>query len=92
MLVIKPNQVLSLQSHRNRDEMWIAIDEGIQAQIDDKIHTIKPGDVIIVPRGAKHRLSSLKTRGRVLEISFGEFDEEDEIRYEDRYGRKVKKK
>ena len=46
------------------------------------------GEKIFIPRGTVHRLSAAGEREvRILEISFGEFDEEDIVRLEDVYGR-----
>ena len=68
------------------DEMWVAIDEGIITEVNGKKHFPNPGETIFVPRKSTHRLSAIKT-GRILEIAFGEFDENDIERFEDDYGR-----
>ena len=47
-----------------------------------------PPQFIPIFRGQKHRLIGNETGGRVLEISFGKFDEKDIERFEDNYGRK----
>jgi mannose-6-phosphate isomerase len=48
------------------------------------------GEELIIPRQTVHRLSAVGEQAvRILEISFGEFDEEDIIRLEDLYGRVV---
>jgi len=48
--------------------------------------TLKKGEIIFIPKQTKHRLSS-ETNTRILEISFGKFDETDITRYEDDFGR-----
>ena len=66
------------------------MDDGSIAEIDGKKTILKARDQITIPQGAKHRLSSAPTTStpiRVLEISFGAFDEQDFIRYEDDFGR-----
>ena len=88
VLTVNPNQMLSKQLHRNRDELWVTLDEGLQVEIDDKKFESKPGEVFVILKNTKHRLSSLEKSGRVLEISFGDFDETDIQRFEDIYGRK----
>jgi glucokinase len=88
ILTVKVNQALSLQSHNYRDELWIVLDEGLTVELGDKILKPKAGEEITIPRKTKHRLSTESKKGRVLEISFGEYDENDETRYEDKYGRK----
>lgn len=85
-LTVKPWQSISLQSHEKRDEMWVILEDGLKAEIGDKTLNPKKGDVLFVPRKTKHRLSA-ENEARVLEIAFGEFDEEDITRYEDKYGR-----
>ena len=87
ILTVNPNEILSLQSHKNRDELWVPLDEGSKVQLNDK--TLKPiaGEEIFIPKNTKHRLSSLGKKIRILEISFGKFDENDIERYEDKYDR-----
>lgn len=87
ILQVKPLQRLSLQSHQNREELWVALDEGAVAEINGRKQYLEKGDKVVVPKGAKHRLSSESEIVRVLEIAFGKFDEEDIIRYEDDFGR-----
>lgn len=88
ILTVKPNQCLSKQSHRMRDEIWVPLDGGVEVEVGDKKIYPKVGEEIWIPRNVTHRLTSKGQKVRVLEISLGEFDEEDEIMYEDKYGRK----
>ena len=54
---------------------------------DEMLHP-QPQQKIFIPRETIHRLSAVGDMPvRVLEISFGEFDEEDIVRLEDAYGR-----
>ena len=58
-----------------------------------KIITVNPGDIlslqIFIPHGTLHRMAGVGDNpSRWLEISFGEFDEDDIVRLEDHYGRK----
>ena len=87
IITVEPNQMLSKQSHQSRDELWVIIDEGLRVELDDEAIDPKPGDEIVIMRKVKHRLSSLGLRGRVLEVSFGYFDENDIERFEDIYNR-----
>lgn len=91
IIEIKKNGLLSLQSHKLRDELWVALDSGITAQISGKKIALKKGQSIFVKKKQKHRLGS-KKGGRILEISFGKFLENDITRFEDRYGRAGSKK
>lgn len=87
VLTVADGQLLSLQSHRHRDELWVVLDPGLEIEIDGVKHRANPGDEFVIPRGARHRVGSVGGTARVLEISFGEFDEDDIERYEDVYGR-----
>ena len=87
ILTVEKGQRLSLQSHKKRDELWIMLDDGLMIELNDISITPGQGEEVYIPKGVKHRLSAPNSRGRVLEVSFGEFDENDEIRYEDDYNR-----
>jgi mannose-1-phosphate guanylyltransferase/mannose-6-phosphate isomerase len=87
ILTVDPEGSLSLQSHKLRDELWIVLDDGLRVQVDDDISEPQPRDEIVIMRGQKHRLSSTGPRGRVLEVAFGHFDEDDIERFGDLYGR-----
>ncbi|MEK6899523.1 MAG: HAD-IIB family hydrolase [Nanoarchaeota archaeon] len=87
ILEVNPQQRLSLQSHQQREEIWVALDDGALAEIDGKTYRLKAGEKIFVSKNSKHRLSSSKSKARVLEISLGKFDENDIVRYEDDFGR-----
>ncbi|MFN3420317.1 MAG: phosphomannose isomerase type II C-terminal cupin domain [Armatimonadota bacterium] len=87
ILEVKAGEQLSFQSHNHRSELWVPLDEGACIQIDDQIIRPKPLEPVFIPVKAKHRLIGEDKSYRVLEISFGYFDEEDIVRYEDKYGR-----
>ena len=42
---------------------------------------------VFIPQGAKHQLLGETHTYRVLEIAFGDFDEADIVRLDDKYGR-----
>ena len=87
IVTVKPNEILSLQSHKNRKEFWHVISgSGIIEIGEDKKDTIV-GDEYEIQIGEKHRLSAGPLGIQVLEIATGDFDEEDIIHYEDKYGR-----
>ena len=81
---------MSLQKHAQRDELWIAMDDGVVVELDGERHFPAKGQEIWLPKGSVHRLSCDKSAleaVRVLEISLGQFDENDIERLEDNYGR-----
>jgi mannose-6-phosphate isomerase-like protein (cupin superfamily) len=88
ILEIKPKEMLSLQSHKNRAEFWYIIEGNPTIVLNTKIKKYKPGDSIRVRKGVKHRIiNKTNMKIRILEIAIGNFDEKDEIRYEDKYDR-----
>lgn len=87
IISINPNGMLSLQSHAKREEFWRVIAGDGTAVIGDNRQDIKIEDELTVPPGVRHRLSAGAKGLEVMEISFGEFDENDIVRYEDAYGR-----
>ena len=88
-IIVKPNQRLSYQSHKHREENW-TVTHGILTVIkEDKEHTVYPGESIFIPCGNKHRAWN-KTPKPVhfVEVQTGTyFGEDDIIRYEDDYKR-----
>ena len=87
IITVLPDEELSLQSHKLRSEWWIVLENSMEVVLDDQTKIIKAGDEMFIPQGAKHRAVGLRQSCRWLEISFGHFDEDDQKRYEDRYGR-----
>lgn len=88
IISIKPNEALSVQSHEKRSEFWRVLKgEGVFL-LGDEEKSITAGDEVAIPVGAKHSLRAGAAGLEILEISRGDFEEEDEIRYQDKYGRK----
>jgi mannose-6-phosphate isomerase len=88
IITVAPGGTLSRQYHEKRDELWVVLDRGACVELDGEV--LHPGieEKLFIPRGTVHRLSSVGgDEVRVLEISFGEFDEDDIVRLEDVYGR-----
>ena len=87
LMTVKPGQRLSLQSHTGRSELWIVLDEGAEIIVDDEVLHPKKMDEIWIPVGARHRLTSLTGEVRVLEVAFGNWQQEDITRFSDDYQR-----
>ena len=87
LMTVQPNQRLSLQSHTGRAELWIVLDEGAIVQVDEAILRPNAGDEIWIPAHARHRLSSAGPTVRVLEVAFGNWQQDDIVRYEDDFNR-----
>ncbi|SEF97973.1 mannose-6-phosphate isomerase, type 2 [Thermomonospora echinospora] len=84
---VAPGQRLSLQRHRHRDELWVALDPGAVFEVAGRRIEPEVGQRVLVRAGDTHRLGSAGPAVRVLEIAFGDFDEDDIERLEDAYGR-----
>ena len=88
LMTVLPGQRLSLQSHTGRAELWIVIDDGAIVQVGDDIRTYKTGDEIWIPANERYRLSCEGEKPvRVLEVAFGNWQQEDIKRYDDDYKR-----
>lgn len=87
LIIVKPNEILSLQSHKKRSEFWRVVSGSGFFEVNGLGTEVKAGDEMEVALGAKHRMAGGADGMEILEISFGEFDEEDIVRYEDKYGR-----
>ncbi|MBT5808313.1 phosphomannose isomerase type II C-terminal cupin domain [Candidatus Uhrbacteria bacterium] len=86
---VEPGKRNSYQRHQRRSEHWIVVEGTCRATIDDEFVNAKPGDVISVPVGAKHRWENVGTEPLVIiEVQVGDYFGEDDIeRFEDDYGR-----
>lgn len=88
LMRVEPGQRLSLQSHTGRAELWIVLDDGAVVQVGDDISVHKSGDEIWIPAKERHRLSCKEDAPiRVLEVAFGNWQQDDIVRYEDDYKR-----
>lgn len=87
LMTVEPGQRLSLQSHPGRGELWIVLDSGAIVQVDDKRWMAEAGDEIWIPANGRHRLGSAGARVRVLEVAFGNWQQDDIVRYADDYDR-----
>jgi len=92
LLKIEQGQETSLQSHRHRDEDWYVMKGKVRIQYGnspkERLDTIvlNKGGGITIARGMLHRVTAIDDT-LILEVSRGEFDDNDIIRYEDKYGR-----
>jgi mannose-6-phosphate isomerase len=88
LMTVQPGQRLSLQSHTGRAELWIVIDDGAVVQVGDEQHVCQAGEEIWIVRNQKHRLGSCKNKPvRVLEVAFGDWQQDDIKRYADDFHR-----
>ncbi len=88
IIEVHPGQRLSLQRHRDRDELWVVLDVPVRVVVGDRCWVAEVCERVWIPRGAPHRLcNDAPVTARVIEVAFGTFDETDIERLSDDYGR-----
>ncbi len=89
IITVNPGASLSLQYHNHRAEYWVALDEGLEIEVGDKVIHPKPNEEVFIPKKATHRLRGVGSApARVMELWLGNSAEDDIVRLEDTYGRK----
>jgi mannose-6-phosphate isomerase-like protein (cupin superfamily) len=88
LIIVKPEQALSLQSHKLRHESW-TVKKGILTAIrDGERVTLSVDDAIEIPRGSIHCMANLGEDDCIVEErQSGICREEDIRRYVDAYNR-----
>ena len=87
ILSVTPHEELSLQYHSKRKEFWRVLKGHPYILIGDKSIDANPGDEFEIPENIQHQISAKEDEVEILEISFGNFDENDIVRIKDKYGR-----
>jgi mannose-1-phosphate guanylyltransferase / mannose-6-phosphate isomerase len=89
IITVFPNEKLSLQKHKRREEHWVIVKGCGKVVLGESIFNIYPGKYVYVPKGCKHRVINDSNDNIVfLEVQLGDyFGEEDIFRYEDKYDR-----
>jgi len=87
LIFVKKGEALSLQTHEHRSEFWKIVKGSPTVEIGETIVEAFPGDEFMVREKEPHRISANDEDVEILEISIGDFNEEDIIRIEDKYGR-----
>ena len=89
LIHVNPGETLSLQMHHHRSEHWIVVSGTAKVVIGSRELLLNANESCFVPMKTKHRLSNpFKELLTIVEVQSGEYLEEDDIvRYEDKYGR-----
>ena len=87
IVTVNEGESISLQTHENRGEFWRVIRGVGIIRIGDKDNEAHEGDSFFCKRGSEHRVTGGAGGTVFLEIAFGDFNENDIKRLEDRYGR-----
>ncbi len=87
IISVKKGEAFSLQYHNYRVEFWRIISGFPFVTIGKVTKIANPGDEFIIKKLQIHRLEAQNEDAQVLEIAYGNFDEEDIVRIKDKYGR-----
>jgi mannose-6-phosphate isomerase len=87
ILYLHPNAQTSVQYHSMRDEWWKVIKGSVKIMVDNQEHQLKENDSFSIQKGLVHQIINLGQESWILEISTGEFKEEDIVRVKDIYNR-----
>jgi len=87
IIFIEKDSSLSLQYHKNRSEFWHILSGFPTITIGDKKIDAKPGDDFLIEKMVHHQIEAKEDPVQFLEIAYGDFDENDITRLEDKYGR-----
>jgi len=87
IITVNPNEEFSLQSHKHRGEFWRILSGSGVITLDQNTQTVHAGENFFSPVGHEHRMEAGPDGLTFLEIAFGDFDESDVTRLEDKYGR-----
>ena len=73
---------MNYHSHTHRSEIWNIVSGEGKVLLDDKEQTVKPGDIIELPVGCKHKIME-QTRMTIIEVQMGEaISKQDKIKWE----------
>lgn len=89
IITVAPNQRLSYQSHKHREEQWVVVKGRLTVILDEDHLVFYPGESVHIPLGAKHRAwNETDEIVQFVEVQTGDYFGEDDItRYEDDYDR-----
>ncbi|MGH7141008.1 MAG: phosphomannose isomerase type II C-terminal cupin domain [Minisyncoccia bacterium] len=88
IISVRPDEMFSLQTHAHRDEFWRILSGNGTVTVGANRASAEAGDEFWIPRGEQHRAQGGRDGPlQFLEIAFGDFDESDIVRLEDKYGR-----
>lgn len=90
VVTLFPDEELSLQKHKQREEHWIITKGYAEITLEDSKFLAQTGRYIYIPMGCKHKIKNVSPSQNLIitEVQLGDyFGEDDIIRYEDKYGR-----
>ena len=90
-IVVKPGAKLSMQMHKHRAEHWVVVSGEATISNNDIEYTLQENQSTYIPKTHHHRLANLSNEPlAIIEVQCGDYVGEDDIvRFDDNYGRKV---
>lgn len=88
-IMVNPEGILSLQLHHFRAEHWIIVKGEATITLGEMEVVKKAGESVYIPVETKHRIQNKSAEPmEFVEVQVGEnLDENDIVRFEDKYGR-----
>ena len=88
-ITVNPGEKLSIQMHHHRAEHWIVVSGTAKVTNGDKTFLVTENESTYIPIGVVHALENPgKMPLEMIEVQSGSYlDEDDIVRFEDRYGR-----
>ncbi len=92
-LMVHPGAGQSLQMHHHRAEHWVVVKGRAEVTVGDTVTTLEENQSTYIPIGTRHRLANPGEEPlSIIEVQSGSYlGEDDIVRYDDVYGRDVKK-
>jgi mannose-1-phosphate guanylyltransferase len=88
-ITVKPGEKLSRQMHHHRAEHWVVVSGTAKVTNGDETYLLTENQSTFIPLGVVHSLENPgKVPLEIIEVQSGAYlDEDDIVRFEDRYGR-----
>lgn len=86
-LIVHRGEELSLQTHTHRSEYWFVLEGHPRITNGDDIIDAIPEQEFFIEQGAQHQIAAPHDKVVILEIVYGQFDENDIVRLSDKYQR-----
>ncbi|ABS63542.1 mannose-1-phosphate guanylyltransferase/mannose-6-phosphate isomerase [Parvibaculum lavamentivorans DS-1] len=92
-LMVHPGAALSLQMHHHRAEHWVVVKGRAQVTVGETVKVLEENESVYIPVGTTHRLANPGDEPlSIIEVQSGSYlGEDDIVRFDDVYGRDVKK-
>ena len=87
IITVNPGQAFSLQHHEHREERWHVISGEGTITVGSENFPVEIGKNFDIHPGVDHRIEAGSVPVVILEVSLGDFSEDDIVRLQDKYGR-----